>query len=146
MKTLNEVMTKNIITVSPETNLPELLSIMKDKKVGKLPVISNDEVVGVVTRDDLLIKKETAPCVPIIAINDLLLTLPSSKFFKSKLDKITGYKANELMRTDILKVEVETPLDKVVCDILEKNYEFALVFKNNQLIGLITKSNLIENF
>lgn len=146
MKTLNEVMTKNIITVSPETNLPELLSIMKDKKVGKLPVISNDEVVGVVTRDDLLIKKETAPCVPIIAINDLLLTLPSSKFFKSKLDKITGYKANELMRTDILKVEVETPLDKVVSDILEKNYEFALVFKNNQLIGLITKSNLIENF
>jgi CBS domain-containing protein len=146
MKTLNEVMTKNIITVSPETNLPELLSIMKEKKVGKLPVVLNNEVVGVVTRDDLLIKKETAPSVPIIAINDLLLTLPSSKVFKNKLDKITGYKASELMRKDILRVEMETPLDKVVSDILEKNYEFALVFENNQLIGLITKSNLIENF
>lgn len=146
MKTLNEVMTKNIITVSPDTSLPELLNLMKEKKVGKLPVLENEEIIGVVTRDDLLIKKETAPAMPILAINDLLLTLPSSKFFKQKLEKITGYQAKELMRTDLLRVNKDTHLDKVVSDIIEKNYEFALVFENNKLIGLITKTNLIESF
>jgi|GEM_PF-6895968 len=50
------------------------------------------------------------------------------------------------MRKDILKVNLDTPLDKVVTDILEKEYEFALVFDKESLIGLITKTNLIVSF
>lgn len=146
MKTLVEVMTENIITVSKETNLPELLAIMKGKKVGKLPVVDGEVVLGVVTRDDLLLKKEKAPMPPILALNDLLITLPGSKKFKEKMEKITGYTAMEIMRKDILKVSKDDSLDEVVSDILEKDYEFALVFDNNKLIGIITKTNLIESF
>lgn len=146
MKTLQEVMTKEIITISTETNLQEILNIMKEKKVGKLPVVEDGKVLGVVTRDDILLKKETAPIPPMFVLNDLLISLPSNKKFKEKLEKITAYKAMELMRKDILKVNLDTPLDKVVTDILEKEYEFALVFDKESLIGLITKTNLIESF
>lgn len=146
MKTIEEVMTTNLITVDAETNLQELLKIMKEKKVGKLPVIKESEVIGVVTRDDLLLKKETAPLPPILALNDLLITLPSNKKFKEKLDKITAYKAEKLMRKDILKVNKEEALDKVITEILEEEYEFALVLEGKKLIGIITKTNLIESF
>jgi CBS domain-containing protein len=146
MKTIEEVMTTNLITVDAETNLQELLKIMKEKKVGKLPVIKESEVIGVVTRDDLLLKKETAPLPPILALNDLLITLPSNKKFKEKLDKITAYKAEKLMRKDILKVNKEEALDKVITEILEEKYEFALVLEGKKLIGIITKTNLIESF
>lgn len=146
MKSLQEIMTREIITIGKDTNLQEILSIMKDKNVGKLPVIENNEVLGVVTRDDILLKKETAPLPPMFVLNDLLISLPSNKKFKEKLEKITAYKAMELMRKDVLKVSLDTPLDKVVTDILEKEYEFALVFEGKLLIGLITKTNLIEGF
>ncbi len=146
MKKLVEVMTKNIITIGPENNLHEILEIMKTKGVGKLPVIDNGRVVGVVTRDDLLVKKEKAPIPPIIALNDLIITLPGTRVFKEKLEKITAFKASELMRKNILKVEKDTALDQVVTDILEKDYEFALVLDKEELIGLISKTNLIESF
>jgi len=70
MKTLQEVMTKEIITITKETNLQEILNIMKEKKVGKLPVVEDNKVLGVVTRDDILLKKETAPIPPMFDLND----------------------------------------------------------------------------
>ena len=66
-------------------NLKEIIDIMKKHGVGKLPVIENDKIIGVVTRDDLLIKGEKAPVPPILAINDLTLAFTNNKEFKEKM-------------------------------------------------------------
>jgi acetoin utilization protein AcuB len=51
--TLKDVMTKNVITVTPETPVQEAARIMADKKIGGLPVVQAGIVVGVITETDL---------------------------------------------------------------------------------------------
>jgi len=51
--TLKDVMTKNVITVTPETPVQEAARIMADKKIGGLPVMQAGKVVGVITETDL---------------------------------------------------------------------------------------------
>ncbi|MCF8067633.1 MAG: CBS domain-containing protein [Desulfobacterales bacterium] len=51
---VQEYMTRDIATVSPEADLPEIQEKIIAKKQRILPVIEKDKVIGVVTRTDLL--------------------------------------------------------------------------------------------
>ena len=47
-------MSENPITVMPQTPIAEAAKIMRDRKIGGLPVMEGDRLVGIVTETDLL--------------------------------------------------------------------------------------------
>ncbi|WP_432358057.1 acetoin utilization AcuB family protein [Sporosarcina sp. UB5] len=53
---LSEIMTKNPITGHPMDFVEEAAVIFYDNKIGCLPIVSNGELVGVITETDLLYK------------------------------------------------------------------------------------------
>jgi len=52
--TVKEIMIRDLMTVAPETPALEALAIMRRRKVGCLPVVENDRLVGIVTAYDFL--------------------------------------------------------------------------------------------
>jgi acetoin utilization protein AcuB len=50
---LRDVMTRDVITVSEDTPLEEAARIMADNKVGGLPVVRDDKLVGIITETDM---------------------------------------------------------------------------------------------
>ncbi len=51
--TVDNVMTRNVITITENTPLEEAARIMADDKIGGLPVVRDGEVVGIITETDL---------------------------------------------------------------------------------------------
>jgi len=51
--TVEEVMTKKVLTVTEDTPIEEAARIMADNKVGGLPVMRDDKLVGIITETDL---------------------------------------------------------------------------------------------
>ena len=51
--TVDHVMSKKVITVTEETPLEEAARLMADKKIGGLPVMRGDDLVGIITETDL---------------------------------------------------------------------------------------------
>ena len=47
-------MTKNVKTITPQTSLPEIQSLMVTYDIGRLPVLQDGQLVGIVTRTDVL--------------------------------------------------------------------------------------------
>ncbi|MEM7553333.1 MAG: CBS domain-containing protein [Cyanobacteria bacterium P01_A01_bin.84] len=47
-------MSKNLKTINPDTTLPEIESLMVTYDIGRLPVLENEALVGIVTRTDVL--------------------------------------------------------------------------------------------
>ncbi|MCD6053278.1 MAG: CBS domain-containing protein [Rubrobacter sp.] len=52
--TVDEVMTRELITISPDASLAEASTIMADKRVKILPVAEGDALRGIITRMDIL--------------------------------------------------------------------------------------------
>ncbi len=52
--TVDEVMTRELITISPDATLAEASTIMADRRVKILPVAEGDVLRGVITRMDIL--------------------------------------------------------------------------------------------
>jgi len=51
--TVREVMTRKVMTVTENTPIEEAARVMVDNKIGGLPVMRNDRVVGIITETDL---------------------------------------------------------------------------------------------
>ncbi|BAY38304.1 polyA polymerase [Nostoc sp. NIES-2111] len=47
-------MTTNVKTIAPDTTLPQIESLMVTYDIGRLPVLENGQLVGIVTRTDVL--------------------------------------------------------------------------------------------
>ncbi|MCF1420430.1 MULTISPECIES: CBS domain-containing protein [Mangrovimonas] len=54
MFTIDQVMTKNLISVSPDSTIKEVAEILASKEFHALPVVCNDDLVGIVTTTDLI--------------------------------------------------------------------------------------------
>lgn len=52
--TVEQVMAKNLVTVSPETTIKEAAEILSSKEFHALPVVLGDLLVGIVTTTDLI--------------------------------------------------------------------------------------------
>jgi acetoin utilization protein AcuB len=52
--TVEEVMTRDIFVVQPETPLEQAVSLLRKHRIGSLPVVKNHELVGIITRSDIL--------------------------------------------------------------------------------------------
>jgi len=51
---VEEIMTKDLITISPDKTLEEAADLMTEKKIKKLPVVHQGKLVGIVTATDLV--------------------------------------------------------------------------------------------
>lgn len=144
MKKAIDIMNEDLIYTSKNTSFEDIIKIMKEKKIGRIPVVEAGEVYGVVTRDDILVKKEKAPLPPVIAFWDVLISMPNNKNFEDKVKKLSGYTAEEIMDKNFLKVKTDDDLEEIVTKMHEKNYSYALVFESQKLCGIITKTDLIN--
>ena len=52
--TVEEVMTYNVIVVNPHTSLREATQRLRRQRLGALPVVDKEKLVGIITRSDLL--------------------------------------------------------------------------------------------
>ena len=52
---VKEVMVKNVITTSEDTPIEEAAQLMLDKKIGCLPVIRENKLVGIITESDIFL-------------------------------------------------------------------------------------------
>lgn len=54
MVTLREIMTRDVITVSPDISIRDAMSLLSTKHISGVPVVAGGEIVGVVTSTDLM--------------------------------------------------------------------------------------------
>jgi CBS domain-containing protein len=51
---IKEIMTEHVITISPDVSVKEAARVMIDKKIGCLPVVNGEKLVGLLTETDIL--------------------------------------------------------------------------------------------
>jgi acetoin utilization protein AcuB len=52
--TVEEVMTHDVFTVQPETPLATAVALLRHHRIGSLPVVKEKQLVGIITRSDIL--------------------------------------------------------------------------------------------
>jgi len=93
---ISDVMTRTVITTSPQTPLHEVAALMEKSAIRRLPVIENGQLVGIVSRANLL--------QAVASARQLLDTAPSDKAIRDRI--LSGLKAEPWAHTELLNVTV----------------------------------------
>jgi acetoin utilization protein AcuB len=50
---VGDIMTRDVLTVRPDTDLVEVARTMQERKIGGLPVLEDGQIVGIITESDI---------------------------------------------------------------------------------------------
>nr|WP_207750721.1 CBS domain-containing protein [Anaeromonas gelatinilytica] len=53
---ISSIMTKDLISISPDTDIHEAARLMAEKQIRRLPVVENGKLVGIVSLGDLAVR------------------------------------------------------------------------------------------
>jgi CBS domain-containing protein len=65
-RTVNDIMSRNVVSVSETTDLGEIAHVLETKKVKRVPVLRDGKVVGIVSRANLVRALATTSSAPAI--------------------------------------------------------------------------------
>ncbi|UEG49360.1 CBS domain-containing protein [Ferruginibacter lapsinanis] len=110
----------NLIAVTPDTSVFDALTIMAEKNIGAVVVLSGDEYVGIMTERDYARK---------IVLNR-----------KSSSDT----KVTEILSDDLPKVSPADKVDYCMSLMSDRNIRYLPVFENNKAIGILSINDLVK--
>lgn len=93
---VSDVMTRDVITASPETPLHEVASLMERNAIRRLPILENGQLVGIVSRANLL--------QAVASARQLLDVTPSDNAIRNHI--LASLKKEEWAHTGLLNVTV----------------------------------------
>jgi acetoin utilization protein AcuB len=126
---VKEMMTKNPVTVEPDTLVLDARKIMKEKNIRRLPVVEKGKLVGIVTKHDLL-EAEPSPATPV--------SLHELNYLLSKM------KVEEIMEKNPVTVTPNTPFEDALRIGQEKKIGSFPVVENGKLVGITTESDIVR--
>ncbi len=137
-----DVMTQTVISLDPDDTILRAIRLMLQNKISGLPVVDKSgQLVGIVTEGDFLRRSETATERHRPRWIEFL-TGPGP--LASEYVRSNGRKVSEVMTTHVISIAEGAPLADVV-QLMEKyQVKRVLVLRENKLVGIISRSNIVR--
>jgi len=117
---VQEIMTKDIVTIDCKKTIYDACKLYKDKKVGCLVVMDDDILVGIVTERDII----------------------ERAILQDKSPRTT--KIRDIMSSNLKIIHALSPLEKASQIMKESNIKKLPVILNNKIVGIITQTDISE--
>jgi CBS domain-containing protein len=138
----HQIMTRPVITVTPETTIVEAANTMLQKHISGLPVVdAAGNFVGVISEGDFIRRSEIGTQRK--RGRWLKLILGPGKAATDFVHE-HGRKVAEIMTPEPLSITEDTGLEEIV-QLMEKNNVKRLpVLRGDKIVGIVTRANLLE--
>jgi CBS domain-containing protein len=137
-----DVMTRDIVTVAPDTSLVEAIRLMLKVRVSGLPVVDDlGRLVGLLTEGDLLHRVETGTDVLQMG---WLRALATRGYLADQYVHSHGRRVQDVMTRDVITVSEDSPLTDIIRVMESKHFRRVPVIDGDRLVGIVSRSDLVR--
>lgn len=120
MASAQDIMTRNMVTVKPETPVREAIKILLEKRISGIPVVKDDmSLAGIITEKDLL----------------------QLAFYDSMDDAVVS----DFMSKDVITMKKDTDLLEICEFFMQNNYKRIPIVSDNKLVGVISRKDMLKH-
>lgn len=145
-KTVADVMSRNPITVKPETPLQEVVQILAERRISGLPVVDQSgKLIGVVSETDLMWQETGATPPAYIMLLDSVIYLENPARYERDLHKALGQTAGEVMSRDPVTTNPDQPLQEAARLMHERSvHRLPVLDSNGHVVGILTRGDIVR--
>jgi len=140
-----DIMTTEVLTVSPETSISELSKILENRKIGGLPVVDKGgRLLGVITQSDLVERARDLELPPAINILDFHFYLQIPSHLLQRVEKMLGTTVGDCMTSNPVTVAPDTPVSRIAALMAKQKMHTIPVLEGGKIVGVIGKMDLVR--
>ena len=136
---VRDVMTHDVATVAPDTDLRDLAALLVERRISGVPVVENGRVLGVVSERDILFKERPSEGLS----RGVLARLMDEGDLTLKIDART---AREAMTSPPLTIGPSRGVAEAAATMLDENVSRLPVVDHGRLVGIVTQHDLVRAF
>ncbi|WGI17048.1 CBS domain-containing protein [Methanonatronarchaeum sp. AMET-Sl] len=145
---ISEIYTPDVLTIHRHHTLNKAAEVMESERVKRLVVVEeNKRPTGIITISDLTFANQNHPRNDGLAGKELKMARKASKGGEKKLRSILKdmWVAEDVMSSPLITIEPEQKAIEAARVMSEKEISGIPVVKNEELLGIITKTDIVED-
>ncbi|MCC7021683.1 MAG: CBS domain-containing protein [Thermomicrobiales bacterium] len=143
--TVRDVMRREVPVAAPDTTIAELARMMVEHRVPGVPVLRNDELIGIVTEADLIQREATVDAPSVISILDAIIVADAGTPFEEELRRVVATTAGELMSSPVISIRDIATLTELATLMLQKRINpIPVIDESRHIVGLATRTGIVE--
>lgn len=124
-------MTKNPITITADVPITDVVVLMREKNLKRVPVVDGDKVIGILTQSDIQkVSPTKATSLSVFEINYLLIKLT----------------VKDAMTKKIITIDADNLLEEAAVIMRQNRIGTLPVVEKGKLVGIITESDIFDAF
>jgi CBS domain-containing protein len=148
---VSEIMTKDPITVSADDQVRVAAGLLRANKIGGLPVLEGDRLVGIVTESDIIALLETRTLSedlwlpsPLEVIEVPVRELVNWEKTRSALTHIGDKLVREIMSHPVITIGESSDIEEAASLMLTHKVARLPVVKNGRLVGIVARADIVR--
>lgn len=143
---VRDIMSVDPITVTPEMTVTQAAHMMVDNRIGALPVLEGDRLVGIVTEGDLIMQDVRLEFPTYLHLLDgFIMYPPATARFESELKKAVAADVRAVMTADPLTVQADAPVEDAATLLVDRDVSRLPVLEGDRLVGVVSKSDIVRS-
>ena len=145
MLKVKDIMTREVISVSPETEITDAAKILLDKRINGMPVIDPfGRLIGIICQSDLVAQQKGIPIPSVFTLLESVIPLTSMKRIDKEMEKIAALTVKEAMTLEPVTVSPETDIEDVAKLMVDKKYHTLPVVVGGKVVGIVGKEDVLK--
>jgi CBS domain-containing protein len=145
MLKVKDIMTKELITVSPNTEIIQATKLLLENSINGIPVTDETgKLVGILCQSDLIAQQKKLPIPSFFTFLDGLITLTSMKQIEKQVQKIAAITVGQAMTPNPVTVQTDTDIEKVAALMVDRNFHTIPVVDKGKLVGIVGKEDILK--
>jgi CBS domain-containing protein len=141
----SDIMTKDLVTVSPDMEIIKAARILLEKGINGVPVVEAGRLVGILCQSDLIAQQKKLPVPSLFTLLDGFIPLRSTKQFEKALQKIAATTVSDAMTRDPVAVGPETTVEEIATLMVDRNFHTIPVLEKGKLVGIVGKEDVLRS-
>lgn len=143
---IKAIMTTRVITVTPETPIQKMVHLLYQQGIKGLPVVDNDQLVGIVTESDFILKHPQVHLPSLINIlHQMSFGGHADNSLRKEYQQLLKTKAKDIMSKEVVTIRPEAAITDLAELIIKKKVNpVPVVNAKNRLVGIVSKADLLK--
>ena len=145
MTVAKDIMTTDVITFSPDTEVTRAAEILLENKINGAPVVDDTgRLLGILCQSDLIAQQKKLPIPNLFTFLDGIIQLSSRKQIEKEVRKIAALTVADAMTPNPVTLQPDTELAAMASLMIDHNFHTLPVIDKGILVGIIGKEDILR--